>query len=60
MGELARELVDGGHDDAGAISEPLAWRTRIRSGAPAVRLKLLRGGAMADHTNGKVGEGGED
>eukprot|EP00965_Chrysotila_dentata_P131286 4340062-Pleurochrysis_carterae.AAC.1 len=60
MGEPARELVDGGHDDAGAIGEPLAWRTRIRGGAPAVWLKLSRCGAMADHANGKVGEGGED
>eukprot|EP00965_Chrysotila_dentata_P083513 2754661-Pleurochrysis_carterae.AAC.1 len=60
MGKLAREIVDGGHGDARVIGKALAWRTSIRGGAPTVRLKLARGGSVADHANGEVGEGGED
>eukprot|EP00965_Chrysotila_dentata_P133943 4429835-Pleurochrysis_carterae.AAC.1 len=51
MGNLAREIIDVGHDDAGVIGEAFAWRTSIRGGAPAVRLKLARCGTVADHAN---------
>eukprot|EP00965_Chrysotila_dentata_P015251 504371-Pleurochrysis_carterae.AAC.1 len=60
MGRLAREIIGGRHDDARVIGKALAWRTSIRGGAPTVRLKLVRGGSVADHANGEVGEGGEE
>eukprot|EP00965_Chrysotila_dentata_P109992 3634320-Pleurochrysis_carterae.AAC.1 len=55
MEKLAREIIDGGHDDARVVDEALAWRTGIRGGAPSVGFKLARGGSVADHANGEIG-----
>eukprot|EP00965_Chrysotila_dentata_P259737 6213659-Pleurochrysis_carterae.AAC.4 len=60
MGKLAREIIDGGHDDAKVIGEVLAWRTSVRVGAPAVQFRFARGGSVADHASGEMGGSGED
>eukprot|EP00965_Chrysotila_dentata_P244068 6205754-Pleurochrysis_carterae.AAC.2 len=60
MGELARENIDGGHDDARVISQVFAWRTSVCGGSLAVWFKLAGGGSVTNHVNGKIGKSGED